>query len=415
MRKTVAVMATLDTKGPEALYLSDRIRAGGGRPLVIDMGMRGTPYGVKPDVSREVVARAAGTSARAVRTLGRGAAVEVMQRGLAKILTGLHARGELAGALAIGGSDGAVLAATAMHALPFGVPKMLVSPATQGQTPFGPYVGSSDIVIMHSVVDILGINQLSRVIFDQSAAAVLAMAGVPVDRKLHPGKVIAATMYGNTTPAVMLAKKVLEQRGYEVIVFHPNGTGGKAMESLIDQGLFEGVLDYTPHEITDHLFGGFHSAGPGRLEAAGRRGLPQLVVPGCVDFLIRERQSSLPARYRRRKSYDFNPVISLVRASRAEMRSVARAMAGKLNAALGPVILLIPRRGFSMYAGPGGPLRDARGDAEFIRAIKSRLSSRVRVVEQDAHINDPRFARLAVSLLLEMLGKTRTRRRGENG
>jgi uncharacterized protein (UPF0261 family) len=409
MRKAIAVMATLDTKGPEALYLSRRIRAGGGRPLVIDMGMGGTPYGVRPNISREAVARAAGTSARAVRMLGRGAAVEVMQRGLAKILTGLHARGELAGALAIGGSDGAVLAASAMHALPFGVPKMIVSPATQGQTPFGPYVGSSDIVIRHSVVDILGINQLSRVIFDQSAAAVLAMAEVHVDLELRPGKVIAATMYGNTTPAVMLAKKVLERRGYEVIVFHPNGTGGQAMESLIAQGLFEGVLDYTTHEITDHLFGGFHSAGPGRLEAAGRLGLPQLVVPGCVDFLIRESQRSLPARYRRRKSYHFNPVISLVRTSRAEMRSVARAMAGKLNAALGPVTLLIPRRGFSMYAGPGGPLRDVRGDAEFIRVIETHLSSGVRVVERDAHINDPRFARLAVSLLLEMLAKTRKR------
>jgi uncharacterized protein (UPF0261 family) len=403
MHKTIAVMATLDTKGPEALYLSGRIRAGGGRPLVIDTGMGGTPNGVKPDISRDVVARAAGTSARAVRALGRGAAVEVMQRGLAKVLTGLRARGELDGALAIGGSDGAVLAASAMQALPFGVPKMIVSPATQGQTPFGPYVGSSDIVIMQSVIDILGINQLSRVIFDQSAAAVLAMAGVPVDLELRPGKVIATTMYGMTTPAVMLAKKVLEQRGYEVIVFHPNGTGGKAMESLIEQGLFEGVLDYTTHEITDHLFGGFHSAGPGRLEAAGRCGVPQLVVPGCVDVLIREPQCSLPARYRRRKSYHFNPVISLVRASHAEMRSVGRAMAEKLNAAIGPTTLLIPKRGFSMYAGPGGVLHDARGDAIFIREVKSNLSDKVRLVEQDAHINDPEFARSAVSLLLEML------------
>ena len=409
MRKAIAVIATLDTKGPEALYLSRRIRAGGGQPVVIDVGMRGTPYGARPDISREAVAREAGTSARAVRMLGRGAAVEVMQRGLAKILTGLHACGKLAGALAVGGSDGAILAATAMHALPFGVPKMILSPATQGQTPFGPYVGSSDIVIRHSVVDILGINQLSRVIFDQSAAAVLAMAEAPVDLKLRPGKVIAATMYGNTTPAVMLAKKMLERRGYEVIVFHPNGTGGQAMEGLIAQGLFEGVLDYTTHEISDHLFGGFHSAGPGRLEAAGRLGLPQLVVPGCVDFLIRESQRSLPARYRRRKSYHFNPVISLVRTSRAEMRSVARAMAVKLNAALGPVTLLIPQRGFSMYAGPGGRMRDAQGDAEFIRTIKAHLSSRVRVVERDAHINDPPFARLAASLLLEMLAKTRTR------
>lgn len=409
MRKAVAVIATLDTKGPEALYLSRRIRAGGGRPLVIDMGMSGTPYGAKPGISREAVARAAGTSARAVRKLGRGAAVEVMQRGLAKILTGLHARGELAGALAVGGSDGAFLAASAMHALPFGVPKMLISPATQGQTPFGPYVGSSDIVIRHSVVDILGINQLSRVIFDQCAAAVLAMANAPVDLELRPGKVIAATMYGNTTPAVMLAKKLLERRGYEVIVFHPNGTGGQAMESLIARGLFEGVFDFTTHEITDHLFGGFHSAGPGRLEAAGRLGLPQLVVPGCVDFLIREVQRNLPARYRRRKSYHFNPVISLVRTARAEMRAVARTMAEKLNAARGPVTLLIPRKGFSMYAGPGGSMRDAHGDADFIRTIKSNLSGRITVVEQDAHINDPRFVRLAVSLMLEMLARTATR------
>jgi uncharacterized protein (UPF0261 family) len=412
---TVAILVTLDTKGPEAKYLRDRLVEWGGRALVVDIGMAGTPCAVVPEVSRDDVARAAGSTAARVARLGRGQAVETMQRGLVPILEGLRARGELAGVLAIGGSDGAITAAAAMQRLPVGVPKLIVSPATQGQTPFGPYVGTSDITIMHSVVDILGINQISRKIFDNAVGAILGMVRAQVKTDLKPGRQIAATMYGNTTPAVMRAKTIIEGHGYDVVVFHPNGTGGRAMEDLIDQGLFEAVLDFTTHEITDELHGGFHAAGPGRLEAAGRQGIPQLVVPGCVDFLIRETKGRLQGKYRARKSYHFNPVLSLVRTTRAEMAQVGQVMAEKLNRARGPTKVLIPRGGFSMYACAGRPLHDPRSDAAFVASLKRHIRPGIPVLEDDAWINDSRFADRAAALLLEMLDVHRSGTRSATG
>ena len=400
---TIAILCTLDTKGAEARYLKERIEASGGRALVIDMSMAGKPLGLTPDVSRGEVARAAGSTSGRVAKMGRGEAVEVMQRGLVPVLTRLYANGLIGGALAIGGSDGAITAAPAMQALPVGVPKLIVSPATQGKTPFGPFVGTSDMMIMNSVVDLLGINQISSKIFDGAVAALLGMVRAGVSTGLRSGKQIAATMYGNTTPAVMRAKQVIEQRGYELVVFHPNGTGGRAMEDLIDRDLFDAVLDFTTHELTDELYGGFHAAGPHRLEAAGRRGIPQLVVPGCVDFLIREAKGHLTGKYRGRKSYHFNPVLSLVRASQAEMSAVGRVMAEKLNRAKGPTTVLIPQLGFSMYARPGGPLHDPKGDRAFISSLKRHLAPHVRVLEEHAWINDRRFADRAANLLLEML------------
>ena len=411
----VVILVTLDTKGPEARYLKERLQEWGGRVLVVDIGMAGTPCAVIPDVTRADVARAAGSTASLVAKLGRGQAVETMQRGLIPILKGLQASGEMAGVIAIGGSDGAITAAAAMQTLPLGVPKLIVSPATQGQTPFGPFVGTSDMTIMHSVVDILGINQISRKIFDNAAGAILGMVRAQVNTELKPGRQIAATMYGNTTPAVMRAKKIIERHGYEVVVFHPNGTGGRAMEDLIDQGLFEAVLDFTTHEITDELHGGFHAAGPGRLEAAGRQGIPQLVVPGCVDFLIRETKDSLRGKYRIRKSYHFNPVLSLVRATRAEMTQVGRVMAEKLNLARGPTTVLIPRGGFSMYACAGRPLHDPRSDAAFVSSLKRHLRTGIPVLEDDAWINDPGFADRAAALLLEMLEAHRPETRSSTG
>jgi uncharacterized protein (UPF0261 family) len=402
----VAIICTLDTKGAEAGYLKEKIEAGGGRALLIDTSMAGDPLSVVPDVSRHQIAKAAGSSAAAVAKLGRGEACEMMQRGLTPVLKQLYADGKIAGVMAIGGSDGAITAAVPMQALPMGVPKLLISPAAQGRTPFGPYVGTSDMIIMHSIVDILGINQISCKIFDGAVAAMLGMLRAGISTELHAGKQIACTMYGNTTPAVMRAKTIIESHGYDLVVFHSNGTGGRAMEELIDRKIFDAVFDFTTHELTDDLFDGFHTAGPHRLEAAGRQGLPQLIVPGCVDFLIRETKAKLSAKYRRRQNYHFNPVISLVRTSRAEMATVGRVMAEKLNRAKGPTTVLIPLRGFSMYAKPGGPLYDGKGDQAFISALTRNLKPSIRVLEQDAWINDPSFAERAAALMLEMLAKS---------
>ena len=403
MASAIALIATLDTKGPEVKYLKHRIEQKGGAVRIIDTGMRGTPLAVQADVTREQVASAAGASLAEVEKLERGHAIDLMRLGLVKLMVEEYERGAIAGALAIGGQDGALLAAHALQALPLGFPKMIVTPIAQGSEPFGPYVGTSDVIVMHSVVDILGVNAISKKIFDQAAGAMLGALDMRIDVALPPGRTIAVTMYGNTTPVVMAAKQKLEQLGYEVIVFHPNGTGGRAMEEMIARGLFTAVLDMTTHEVTDELFGGFHAGGPERLEVAGRCGVPQLVVPGCVDFIIQGAQNALPDKYKNRQTYYFNPEVTLVRLSPAEMQEVGRVMAEKLNAAKGPVGVLVPLGGFSAYAHAGGALYDADGDRQFIDALKSNLRSGIPLAEFDAHINDKAFAGKAVSMLVEIV------------
>ncbi len=403
MAGAIALIATLDTKGPEVKYLKGRIEEKSGTVRIIDTGMRGTPLAVQADVDRTTVANAAGSSIAEIEKLERGHAIDLMRLGLVKVLSEEHARGAIAGVLAIGGQDGALLAAHAMQALPLGLPKMIVTPIAQGSEPFGPYVGTSDIIVMHSVVDILGVNAISRKIFDQAAGAMLGALDMRVNVALPPGKTIAVTMYGNTTPVVMVAKQKLEQLGYEVIVFHPNGTGGRAMEEMIARGLFSAVLDMTTHEVTDELFGGFHAGGPERLEVAGRHGVPQLVVPGCVDFIIQGAQNDLPDKYKNRQTYYFNPEVTLVRLSHSEMQTVGTVMAEKLNKAEGPAGVLIPLGGFSAYAHAGGALYDNAGDRNFIESLKKHLRPGIPVVEFDAHINDPAFAEKAVSMLVEIM------------
>jgi uncharacterized protein (UPF0261 family) len=273
----------------------------------------------------------------------------------------------------------------------------------QGREIIGPYVGTSDIILMHSVIDILGINEVSKKIFDLAVGAIVGMADVAVTPKIQGSNLIAATMYGNTTPAVMRAKRILDAQGYEVIVFHPNGTGGRAMEELIDQGVFLGVLDMTTHEITDHIVGGLHSAGPLRLDAAGKKGIPQVVVPGCIDFILEGPLNSLPPKYKKRKVYYFNPAETLVRTNKTEMVKVGKFMAEKLNRAVGPTAVMIPLGGFSMYCHEGEPMYNPEADQAFIKTVKRHLKSNVEVKEVDAHINDPIFAEAAVSMLLNML------------
>ncbi len=403
MSGAIALIATLDTKGGEVKYLKHRIEEKGGTVHIIDTGMRGAPQAVRADVSREEVAAAAGSSLAEVEKLERGHAIEVMRRGLVKVMIAQYEGGAIAGALAIGGQDGALLAAHALQALPLGLPKMIVTPIAQGSEPFGPYVGTSDIIIMHSVIDILGVNAISEKIFDQAAGAMLGALDMRISIDLKPAKTIAATMYGNTTPVMMVAKDRLERLGYEVIIFHPNGTGGRAMEEMIERGLFSAILDMTTHEVTDELFGGFHAGGPERLEVAGRHGVPQLVVPGCVDFIIQGARGDLPDKYARRQTYYFNPEVILVRLSPEEMQQVGTVMADKLNKAEGPAGVLIPLGGFSAYAHPGGALYDEAGDRRFIDSLKNHLRPGIPVVEFDAHINDPAFAEKAVSMLVEIM------------
>lgn len=403
MRKIIAIMATLDTKGEEVKYLKEQIEKKGKDVLIIDMGLRGTPISVKADIPREMLAEASGSSMELIQKEGRRQAIEIMMKGIVKVIKELYALGRFHGLLAIGGMDGALLASAGMRALPLGVPKFIVTPIAEGETKFGTYVGTSDMIMMHSVVDILGINEISKKIFDNAVGAMIGMVDMEESLKITGGKVIATTMYGNTTPAVMVAKKLLEERGYEVVVFHPNGTGGRAMEELIEQGVFTAVLDMTTHEIVDELFHGIHAGGPHRLEAAGKKGVPQVVVPGCVDFILHGPVDSLPAEYKKRRVYCFNPAVTMVRTTHEEMITIGRVMAEKLNKAVGPTVVIIPLGGFCMYCHEGEALHDPEGDKIFIASLKKHLKSQIQVVEVDAHINDPVFAQTAVSFLIRMI------------
>jgi len=294
-----------------------------------------------------------------------------------------------------------------MQALPIGVPKVMVSTMASGRNVFEPYVGTSDVTLMHSVADILGLNSVTRKVFGNAAAAVAAMAESAA--ALQEGgpeggaTVLGATMLGLTTACVLHAKELLEARGYELVTFHPNGTGGRSMERLVDEGLIRGVLDISTQELAGEVCGGLFDAGPGRLTAAGRQGIPQVVAPGGTDYVVLGPLSSLTAEQRRRPHIVHNPNITLVRTSREEMAEIGRRMAERLNAARGPAAVLVPRGGFSYSNRPGLPFYDPEADAALIAALEQGLSSRVELAVVDAHVNDAAFAREAVDRLVASL------------
>jgi len=397
----VVVVSTLDTKGRETAYVAGRIREEGLDVLVVDGGVLGEPRGITPDIDHASVARAAGTTLEAVRASGtRGAAVEVMARGLAVVLADLYRQGRCAGVIALGGAEGAVMAARAVQALPPGVPKLIVTPVAAGQRVFDPFVGLRDVLLLHSVVDILGLNPVSRAIFDNAAGAIAGMVRARAGRRPPAGqdRLVGLTMLGNTTPAVTRIADGLEAAGFVPVVFHSNGVGGQCLEEMIADGTFVGVIDFTTDELTDQLVGGYHAAGPHRLEAAARHGVPQVVVPGCVDFFVTGPRESVPERWRGRPQYHHNPALTLVRASRDEMVEVARLMAGKLNACRGPVVVAVPLQGLSIPNTPGGVFHDPEADAAFRVALRDHLRRDIPVVEVAAHINAPVFAETVLAL-----------------
>jgi len=403
MSKTIAIMATLDTKGEEVKYLKERIERRGKKVFIIDMGLRGVPAAIPTDVTRDMLAEASGSTMAVVEKMVRGEAIEIMVKGIAKVIRDSYDRGKFQGILAIGGLDGALLASAGLRALPLGVPKFLLTPIAEGEEKFGTYIGTSDMIMMHSVVDILGINQISRKVFDNAVGALVGMVDMNVVPKLEGKNVIAATMYGNTTPAVMRAKNILEEKGFEVVIFHPNGTGGRAMEELIEEGLVNAVLDMTPHEIVDELFHGVHAGGPHRLEAAGKKGIPQVVVTGCLDFILLGPIASLEEKYKKRQMYFFNPAVTMVRMTLEERATVGRVMAEKLNKATGPTRVLVPLKGFCMYCHPGEPLHDPEGDRMLIETLKKNLKPQIPVLEVDAYINDPEFADTAAAAMIQLI------------
>jgi uncharacterized protein (UPF0261 family) len=402
---TVVLLGTLDTKGAEIAYLRERIRQTGLRTCVVDAGILGEAVGIDADVSRREVARAAGKTLDEIRHAGsRGAAVEAMMKGVEAICRQLHREGRCQGVASLGGAEGAVLAHAGMQALPVGTPKLIVTPLASGRRQFGPFVGTRDVMVMHSVIDVLGLNSVSRVIFDQAAGAIAGAVKAMTGRKdvdTPFRKTVALTMLGNTTRAIEAIKTQLETKGYEPIVFHSNGVGGAAMEEMIREGRIDAVIDYTTDELTDHLVGGFHDAGAGRLDAAGQKGLPQVVVPGCVDFFVQGPLDSIPEKWRGRPAYYHNPSFTLIRASRDEMLEVARRLAGKLNAAKGPVAVAIPTEGLSIPNRPGGEFWNSDCDAAFRTTLRQGLRAGIRCIEVEAHVNSKEMADAVARLFFE--------------
>lgn len=401
---TVLVIGTMDTKGRESAYLAERIRGHGCTVMTMDVGILGEPEEIRCDLTRAMVARAAGTTLEALRNAGsRGKAVEGMREGARRVARDLADQGRVHGAIALGGAEGAVLAAAAMRQLPLGLPKTIVSPIASGRRTFGPFVGTSDIGVMHSVVDILGLNAIARRVFDTAAAAMAGAAqayeraaAVPV---ATGRKQIAATMLGNTTRPLMWIRREFEPAGGDLVIFHANGVGGAALEEQVDAGRIDGVIEYTLSEIIGHIAGGFHDAGPHRLEAAGRGGLPQVVVPGCVDFMVCGPRAEIPSRWQGRPTYYHNPEFTLVRATREEQLEAARQIAAKLSAAQGRVVVLVPTRGLSIpncerdQTGLPGPFWEPALDAAFRAELRRGLPPRIDYRELDAHVNDEAFAR----------------------
>jgi uncharacterized protein (UPF0261 family) len=400
----IALIGTLDTKGAEIAYVRDRLRALGARPLVVDSGILGSPDGIEPDITRAEVARAAGRDLEEIRHAGsRGAAVQLMLEGVRAVVMRAWGDGRVHGVLCLGGAEGALLGAAAMHALPVGVPKLIVSPSASGRRAFGPFVGEGDVTVMHSVIDILGLNEISRAIFDNAAAAIVGMArdaGRPVQQLGE--KCVGITMLGQTTPGVMRVRDALVRAGHEPVIFHANGVGGPAMETLVEAGALGGVIDYTLSELANSLMDGIHTTGPDRLRVAGRHGLPQVVVPGCVDFFNQGARDTVPERYRARKSYFHNPVATLVRLTAEEETALGRIVAERLNEARGPVRVVAPTRGFSLADAEGGDLWDPEADRAFLDSLRDALRGDIPYESVDAHVDDDAFADIVAERYLTM-------------
>jgi uncharacterized protein (UPF0261 family) len=387
MNATVVLVGTLDTKGDEYAFLRDRLRGAGIATLTVDVGTQGSPR-LEPDVSREEVAAAGGFDVAGLTD--RGAAVQAMCAAAPVVVRRLFDEGRCQGVLAAGGSGGTAIATAAMRALPVGVPKLAVSTMASGDT--SAYVDVSDVLLMPAVADVAGLNSISARVLANAAAA---MAGMVTAAPLDLGgsrPVVAATMFGVTTPAVTAAREELERRGYEVLVFHATGTGGRAMEGLVDAGLVTGVLDLTTTELADDLVGGVLSAGPHRLEAAGRMGVPQVVSLGALDMVNFGPRDTVPERFADRNLYVHNPTVTLMRTTPGECAELGRRVGAKLSTATGPVALFVPLRGVSALAGEGGAFADPDADAALLAGLRETLTPTVEVHEVDAHINDEIFA-----------------------
>lgn len=397
----LVIIGTLDTKGAEVSFLRGCLGDLGWKTKVIDAGLLAPPS-FEPDVSRDAVAARAGKTIEELLSAGEDkiSAVETMAQGITRYVTEWLERGKVAGVISLGGGVGTWLGTSVMRSLPLGFPKVMVS--TIPFQDIRPLIGTKDILLFPSVADILGLNPLLRTVLRNAASALSAMASLPQIEE-SAKKVIGSTSLGITTPAVLTSRRILERRGYEMTCYHANGYGGRAFEEGASLGMFAAVLDLTTHELSNQLFHGTGPAGEDRLEAAGKKGIPQLVAPGGIDVLSKGPIETLSPEERERPHYRHSPFFTHVRLSQEEMGQVGGVMARKLNGSRGPVTVAIPLRGFSDRNRRGALFYDPEADGAFISALKKGLHPRHRIVEVDVHINDETFAERACDLLFEMM------------
>lgn len=399
---TVIMLGCFDTKGADFSYLHRCLSNLGTNVISIDTGIKPPKVDFPVSVEAERVAAAAHISLEVLREKAdRNLVVEKMGQGAAAIIAGLLADGKVNGAIGMGGGGGSYIALAAMQSIPIGIPKLCLS--TVAAKDLSRQVGTRDITLMPSVVDVAGLNRISRLLISQAAGAIYGMMSIPQPAATKTAGTIAVSIFGNTTPCVDYCTKLLKNKGYEVLSFHAVGTGGRTMEALIDEGFFDAVLDITTTELADELCDGICSAGPDRLTAAGRRGIPQVVVPGCLDMVNYGHIDTVPARFRSRKLFSWAPDVTLMRTNTEENRILGQSIAEKLNQTTGKAAVLLPLKGISIVSSEGGDFYEPEVDQILFETIKTHLQPDIPVVEIAANINDNAFAERAVRTLLEML------------
>ncbi|MCC5875620.1 MAG: Tm-1-like ATP-binding domain-containing protein [Candidatus Sumerlaeia bacterium] len=404
MSHTICLLGAFDTKGPEYEFVLGYLREEGFGTFLVDVGVLGKSS-LTPDVSSSEVCRAGGGDFEALRrNEDRGEAVAAMSRGIARLLPELHKKGKFDGVIALGGTGGTSVACAGMRELPLGVPKVMVS--TVAGTDVSAYVGVSDILMFPSIVDVAGINEISREVFARAAATVGAMVSAKIPEGISK-PLIGATMFGNTTKAVGIAREILEKEGYEVLVFHCTGNGGRTMEALAAAGKLAGVLDLTTTEWADEHVGGVFRAGPDRLSAAALNGIPAIVTPGCLDMVNFWAPETVPEKFQGRTFYPHNPNVTLMRTTTEECRAIAAIFAEKLNASKAPITVLLPARGWSVIDSPGGPFWLPEANTAFHEKLKAGLNSGIKVLEMDNNINDEEFAAACARELLANIKSTK--------
>ncbi|MBX3240502.1 MAG: Tm-1-like ATP-binding domain-containing protein [Chitinophagaceae bacterium] len=402
--KSILIIGCFDTKGQDFAYLRNRIIKAGERVITVNTGIMGACTEFTADIEADTVAAAAGHSLEQLRSRNdRGYAIDVMGKGAAQVVAALVADNKIKGAISMGGGGGTYIALSAMQPVPFGIPKFCLS--TAAAKDLSRQIGSKDITLMPSIVDVAGINSISSILIQQVAAAICAMANAPLEKYGATRGSVAISMFGNTTACVDTCSALLRGQGYEVMAFHANGAGGRTMEALIADNCFDAVLDITTTELADELCHGICSAGPDRLKAAAKAGIPQVVVPGCLDMVNFAQPDTVPGKYKNRRLYSWAPDVTLMRTNTEENEILGRQLAERVNQSKAPAAILIPAKGISQVNVQGGIFYDPDADKALISSIRKFSSPAVKVTETELHINDAAFAALAVETLLNLMKK----------